>query len=79
MVSSFAVAPGSGDFHILLECVLGNCHEQGSSLRLILRGGRFEDFLGKSFRKEPNPLKTVRSDHAFTERSGDMVYTFVLD
>jgi len=33
----------------------------GSSLRLILRGalfgGRFEDFfLGKSFRKEPNPL-----------------------
>src|SRR5882762_5503081 len=32
----------------------------GSSLRLILRGGRFEDFLGKSFRKEPNPLKTTK-------------------
>ena len=29
--------------------------------------------------KEPNPLKTERSDSSFTQRSGDMVYTSVLD
>ena len=54
VVGGFAVAPGDGDFQTCRACTWGWCWV--SSLRLILRGGRFEDVLGKRFRKESNPL-----------------------